>query len=327
MPGPELMNAAVLYRHGDLPAYADHPAPTRPDGGILVRVTAAPIVPLDLLCASGTSYFGAPGLPYVPGVQGVGIVVESASLPEGRRVWFATSAGMTPGDGSMAERCVVDANDVVSIDSGLDDAEVAAVGLSGVAAWMALTWRAELRAGETVVVLGASGAVGRSAVAAARQLGAGRVVAVSRRSASDLTAAGADAVVSTGTGPIDGDLTDRIADAAGGPVDVIVDPVFGATATAAFPTLGTYGRMINIGASGGDVAELSSAVLRSRSISVLGYTNNAISAAQRADALRAVLEAVAAHPGLIAPRCFPAAKCGPAWQAARTGPDRVVLLF
>ena len=46
-------------------------------GSTLVRVTAAPVVPLDLLCASGTSYFGVPATPYVPGGQGVGTVVES----------------------------------------------------------------------------------------------------------------------------------------------------------------------------------------------------------------------------------------------------------
>ena len=73
----------------------------------MVAVTVAPVVPLDLLCASGTSYFGEPALPYVPGVQGVGRVVRSPSLEAGTRVWFATSAGMAPGDGSLAETCAV----------------------------------------------------------------------------------------------------------------------------------------------------------------------------------------------------------------------------
>ena len=72
-------------------------------GHTLVRVTAVPVVPLDLLCASGTSYFGEPAVPYVPGVQGVGVVEESGSVPVGTRVWFATNAGMGPGDGGMAE--------------------------------------------------------------------------------------------------------------------------------------------------------------------------------------------------------------------------------
>ena len=210
------MKAAVLHpprRAADVPGSSrSWPGEDRS----LVRTSAAPIVPLDLLCASGTSYFGPPALPYVPGVQGVGRVVESASIPADTRVWFATSAGMAPGDGSMAELCVVDDADLVVIDSAsaLDDAQIAAVGLSGVAAWMALTWRAGLRPGETVVVLGATGAVGRSAVAAARHLGAGRVVAVCRRTSAEteLLAAGADAVVGTDDGPLEmAELGQRIA--------------------------------------------------------------------------------------------------------------------
>ena len=59
------MRAAVLTEPGTAPAYGEHPDPAAPDGGVLVRVTAAPIVPLDLLAASGTSYFGRPATPYV----------------------------------------------------------------------------------------------------------------------------------------------------------------------------------------------------------------------------------------------------------------------
>jgi NADPH:quinone reductase-like Zn-dependent oxidoreductase len=70
-------------------------------------VTAAPVNPLDLLCASGTSYFGPPALPYVPGAQGVGTVAEASGLPAGQRVWFSCTAGTRPGDGAMAELCAV----------------------------------------------------------------------------------------------------------------------------------------------------------------------------------------------------------------------------
>ena len=85
------MRAAVLTAHGEPPTYAEHPDPTASDGQVLVRVTASPVVPLDLLCASGTSYFGAPALPYVPGVQGVGFT------DAGQRVWVSSSAGMSAG--------------------------------------------------------------------------------------------------------------------------------------------------------------------------------------------------------------------------------------
>ena len=61
------MHAAVLHTAGQPPRYDEHPAPAAATGSTLVRVTAAPLVPLDLLCASGTSYFGVPATPYVPG--------------------------------------------------------------------------------------------------------------------------------------------------------------------------------------------------------------------------------------------------------------------
>ena len=162
-----------------------------------MEVTAAPIVPLDLLCASGTSYFGQQPLPYVPGVQGVGIVRHSPELAAGTRVWFATSAGMAPGDGGLAQRAAVADDDVVPINADVPDAMAAAIGLSGVAAWMSLTWRGRLVPGERVLVLGASGAVGQVAIGAARALGAGRVVGVCRSAAGAerARAAGAHEVV------------------------------------------------------------------------------------------------------------------------------------
>ena len=55
------MHAAVLRAHGSAPSYAVHSDPVPGAGDVLVRVTAAPVVPLDLLCASGTSYFGTRG--------------------------------------------------------------------------------------------------------------------------------------------------------------------------------------------------------------------------------------------------------------------------
>ena len=91
------MRAAVLTTPGEAPAPAEHPAP-EPAGRTLVRMTAAPIVPLDLLCASGTSYFGRPATPYVPGTQGVGVVEQSATL--------AVKAGGLIGLGERANRPV-----------------------------------------------------------------------------------------------------------------------------------------------------------------------------------------------------------------------------
>ena len=313
------MRAAVLGAHGQPPAHAEHPDPVPVAGHSIVRVTAAPVVPLDLLCASGTSYFGPPSLPYVPGVQGVGVVEDSAVVPAGTRVFFATSAGMAPGDGSFAERCAVPDADLIVLDSPVPDTLVAALGLSAVAAWMTLTWKAELQPGERVLVLGGGGAVGQVAIGAAKLLGAGQVTAVCRseEARQRALAAGADAVVALG--PDVDDLTARLAEATGGAVEVVIDAVFGVAATAASRLLANGGRMVNVGGASGDEATFSSSVLRSRSARVLGYTNNSLTPEQRRNALTAVLQHAAAGSLAVAYETVSLPEVAAAWQRQSAG--------
>src|SRR5690242_15202679 len=127
------MPAAVLRRHAASPEYLSRPLPRCEKGQALVRVMAAPISPLDLLCASGKSYFGAPQLPYIPGVQGVGVVVEADTLTPGHRVWFTCDAGMKPGDGSMALYCVIQEASALALPEEVDTDLAAALGLSAIA--------------------------------------------------------------------------------------------------------------------------------------------------------------------------------------------------
>jgi NADPH:quinone reductase-like Zn-dependent oxidoreductase len=285
------MRAALLHTPGEAPSYGEHPAPSGGARTTVVKVTAAPVVPLDLLCASGTSYFGVPATPYVPGGQGVGVVQSSEAYEPGTRVWFFATAGMKPGDGSLAELVAVPDGDVVPLESGVPDEQAAAVGLSGVAAWMALSWRARLQAGERVLVLGGGGAVGQVGIGVARVLGASAVVAMARPpSVKRASAAGADVVV-----PLEGDV-DLVAAALAehGPFDVVLDPVFGLASEAASRSLAERGRLVNLGGAGGDQATYSSSVLRSRTAAVLGYTNNALTSDQRLEALTAVLGHAAA---------------------------------
>ena len=303
------MRAAVLRIHGEAPSHGEHPDPVPSEGQSIVRVTAAPVVPLDLLCASGTSYFGPPEVPYVPGVQGVGVVEHSAVVATGIKVFFATSAGMSPGDGSFAERCAVPDADLIVLDTSVPDAQVAAIGLSGVAAWMVLTWRARLQPGERVLVLGGGGAVGQAAIGAARVLEAGRVVAVCRSDDARrrALAAGADEVFVLPS------------DDFGGEADVVVDPVFGAIATAAGRLLAPGGRLVNLGGASGDEATFSSAILRSRSASILGYTNNAITSDQRRDALTAVLQHAATGAISVAHQTVALPDIAAAWHLQSVG--------
>ncbi len=313
------MRAAVIDPQGRPPTMVDRAEPTAGPGEVLVRVTAAPIVPLDLLCGSGTSYFGAQPVPYVPGVQGVG-VVDGSGAPQ--RVWFPTNAGMSPGDGSMAEYAVAAEADVVDIDQAeVADTTVAALGLSAVAAWMSLTWRARLREGEQVVVLGAGGVVGQVAVQAARLLGARRVVAACRSTVAQERAAacGADAVVELRDDDTPEALTERLATALDGPADVVVDPLFGVPATAALLVLGPSGRLVNLGSSAGESAVVQSAHLRSRTASVLGYTNNDITREQRSDALHEILRHAAAGDIEVSHEVVAFEEAPSAWQRLADG--------
>ncbi|WP_090766103.1 quinone oxidoreductase family protein [Nonomuraea maritima] len=359
------MRAALIETCARPPVVADRPAPEPGPGREVVRVTAAPVTPLDLLCAGGASYFGVPALPYVPGVQGVGTVA-------GRPVWFPTSAGMAPGDGSMAEAALARTDDLVELPAGADPYAVAALGLSAVAAYLALTWRGELRAGEQVIVLGAGGVVGQAAIQLARLAGARRVIAVARSAAARKRAhhAGADAVVpihhhdtpdetagaslpgtpadaegaslartpadtegaSLARTPADtaaevAELAARLLDACDGPADLVLDPLFGVPAAAAARTLRDGGRLVNLGSSASETSPLDSSTIRSRSLRILGYTNNSVTREQRAAAITYIAEQSSAGRLAVTHEVMPLAEVAEAWnrQANGTANGRIVL--
>jgi NADPH:quinone reductase-like Zn-dependent oxidoreductase len=127
--------------------------------------------------------------------------------------------------------------------------------------------------------------------------------------------------------PACGGAPDALRDALGGDVDVVVDPVFGAPATAAASLLAAGGRLVNIGAAAGDGAVFSSATLRSRSAEVLGYTNNALTSDQRNEALRTVVDHAAAGRLGVAHDVQPLSDVENAWRRQRDGETgaRVVL--
>lgn len=327
MPDTE-MAAAVIYQHGVPPEHRQHPMPRRGAGQALVRVTAAPISPLDLLCATGRSYFGPPQLPYVPGVQGVGRVEEGEAFTPGQRVWFSCDAGMKPGDGSMAAFCAVEESALLPLPDGVSDDLVAALGLSAIAAWMALTWRGRMQPGEQVLVLGASGAVGQVAVQAARLLGAGRVIAASRDQTALARALtrGANATVDLAGDDVD-DMHRRIVAACDGALHLVIDPVWGLPAEAAVRALGYEGRLVNIGAASGPTARFDSATVRSRLHNILGYTNNALTHEQKAQALSTILAHAAAGQCTVDRETLPLARAGEAWELQAAFARRKLILL
>ncbi len=326
--GPATMRAAVLHGHGQPPEYGRHPVPRRAAGQALIRITAAPVNPLDLLCASGVSYFGAPTLPYVPGTQGVGVIEQGDNLPAGQRVWFSGSAGMAPGDGTMAEYAVADETAILALPDTVSDDLVAALGLSAIAAWMALTWRGRLQPGEHVLVLGASGTVGQVGIQVARLHGAGRVIAACRDAQGRQRAMelGAHAAVDLACNDV-ADLASRIAEASTGRVDLVLDPVWGIPAEAATRVLSPGGRLVNVGSSAGQQANLSSAMLRSGLLSVLGYTNNGLSPEQKSAALADVLGHAAQGRIDTDREMLPLTDIGSGWSRCGKAPYRRAIMI
>ncbi|WP_420123476.1 zinc-binding dehydrogenase [Nakamurella sp.] len=317
-------SAALLDQPGRVPRFGELDVPGPAGDQVVIRVAAAPITPLDRLCATGRSYFGVPVTPYVPGVQGVG-TVETGPIPAGTTVWFATTAGMQPGDGSMRSVVVADRRDVVELPAGSDPVLIAALGLSAVAAWSAMTGPGGLSAGDRVLVLGAGGVVGQAGLQLARSAGAARVIAAAR-SAADLDRArrlGADAAVAIEPGDDVDTLAARLIDGAGGPVDLVLDPLFGVPAAAALRTLRPGGRLVNLGSSAGETAPIDSSTVRSRQVQIHGYTNNALTVEQRRAALTHVATEVLGGRLTVDHHRVPLAEVAQVWD--RPG-SRVVLV-
>jgi NADPH2:quinone reductase len=253
------LRAAVLHSHGATPRVGDFDDPREQSGCALVDVSAAGLHHVDVHKASGSFYTGPPPLPSVVGTDGVG------RLGDGTRVYFDQSV---PPYGSMAERTLVPRDALLPVADGVADEVAAALGNTGLGGWLAVEWRSGLKPGETVLVLGATGAVGSVAVQAAKLLGAGRVIAADLPS-ERLRRLGADAVVE-----LDGqdDLTKRIKDAAEGEVDVTIDMVWGPPALAAMNAAARFARHVEVGNMAAPEIALPAPLIRAASIDVRGFS-------------------------------------------------------
>ncbi len=320
------MRAAVIQRLGDPPLVEERDEPEPAPGFALIEVAAAALNPLDLAIAAGRHYGGSPSTPYVPGSEGAGTVIRSDSFQPGTRVRFESRATQG-GSGSLAERALVPDDALLELPPEADDAVAASLGIAGLAAWLALEWRAKLEKGEVVLVLGASGAVGQIAVQAAKLLGAGRVIAAGRDDAalSRATELGADAAVRLRGRSVEA-LTEDFRAAAEGDIDVVIDPLWGEPAIAAFDALGPGGRLVNLGQSAGADASFSSAAVRGRRRSILGHANAMTPADIKRDAFRALLEHAIAGRLRVDLEVLPLEEVARAWELQASSPHRKIVL-
>ncbi len=314
------MRAAVLQEYG-VPRPGEFPEPTAglEQGagveGAVLDVLAAGVNPVDVAICAGRFYAGKPPLPSVAGREGVGML-------DGTRVYF--DAPLAP-FGSMAQRTLIDPRSAYPVPDEVADGVAVALGISGLAAWLALTWRAKLQPGEHVLVLAASGVLGQIAVQAAKLLGAARVVAAARsqEGLDRCLAIGADAAVRLDEPD---DLPAAFADAAEGRIDVVVDPLFGAPLVAAIHAASFGARLVQIGAGAGAEATLPSAAIRGKMLVLMGHTNFAAPPEVKREAYRRLAESAAR--GEIRVETDPLAleQVGEAWERLAAGSHRKIVL-
>lgn len=314
------MRAALIERYGEPPVIRQVPDPVPADGLTLVEVRAAGLNPVDLSIAGGRFYAGTPPLPYVPGAEGVGVVLASARHQPGARVYVEARIGA----GALAQKTLVEDAAAVEVPDDVDDATAVCLGVAGLAAWLGLE-RGSLRPGETVLVLGASGVLGLIAVQAARIMGAKRVVAAARDRAGLERARqrGADAVVDLTAAE---GLTEAFQEAGGGGVDVVVDPLWGAPSAAALEALNRFGRLVQIGQSAGPETTLKSSTVRGRTLSILGYTSFAVSRELKAAAYRRLAREAAAGRIKVDYETMPLERVAEAWRRQAQSPHHKLIL-
>jgi NADPH2:quinone reductase len=311
------MRAAVIEHYGEPPVVRDVDEP-KADGDRLIEVSGAPLNPVDLSMASGKFYATPPPTPYVPGGEGIGRPLRSGK--PGPRVYFRAALP----NGALAERAI-SSGQSVPLPDAIDDGVAAALGTPGTSAYLALTRRAQLQKGETVLVLAASGVVGMIGVQVAKLLGAGRVIAGARdpRGLERAQQLGADATVDLKQ--TDG-LTERIREASRGTLQVVIDPVWGIPGVAALEAMSAHGRFVQMGQSAGAEAVVKSGTVRGRYLSVLGYTSFQVPWEEQAAAYRILLDYATAGKIKVEYEVLPLDAAPDAWKQQAASPHRKLVL-
>jgi NADPH2:quinone reductase len=314
------MRAALIKAYGEPPEVVTAERPEPAEGEELVAVEVAGLNPVDLAIASGKFDAGRPSLPYVAGLEGIG------RRAGGDLVWFD---GAIAPSGSFAEHTLIGADSGIAVPDGIEPGQAIAFGIAGMAAWLSLEWRGRIEPGETVLVLGASGAVGQIAIQAARLLGAGRVVGAARSDAgrAKVAALGADAVVGTG-GPADGpgDLAEALLEATDGGADLVIDCLWGDPAVAAVEAIKPAGRLVQVGNSASRDATIVAGRLRGFSIDIRGHRNVWAPAPVAAAAFRRMCGLAVSGELQIEVEVIPLERAAEAWGRQAESPGKKLAL-
>jgi len=255
------MRAAVVSEPGATPVVEQFTDPSPGPGVSVGTLVAAALNPVDVAFVNDQFPLRRLQPPCIAGYEAV------VQLADGTR-WYVTAPPVPYG--TLAELVPVPDSDGFPVPAGLDPALAAALGVAGLAGWLALDYRAHLQPGETVLVLGAGGSAGRLAMQSARALGAGLVVGAARgKDLPQVAALGADAAV---------DLADEeaidagLAAAAPGGYDVIIDFLWGAVAPHAMNHANRGARYVQVGNSAGAASTIPGLVLRNKLLTLVGHS-------------------------------------------------------
>ena len=266
------MRAVVVREFGGIEnaGLGEVPKPQPKTGEVLLETRAVSVNFVDLVMMSG-NHQSKPALPFVPGKLPCGVVAAvgdgvSAFRPGDHAIAMAEQGG-------FAEFAVMPANQCVPLPKSLPFTDAAAMSLVYDTAYFALRERARIAAGESVLVLGATGGVGLAAMQLAKVMGAGKVLAaVASQHKNDIVrAAGADGIVDLAAPDLKEGLRAQVfAQAGKGGVDVILDMLGGDIFDAAIRALAWRGRLVVIGFASGRIPSLKMNYMLVKNIEISG---------------------------------------------------------
>jgi NADPH2:quinone reductase len=243
----------------------DVPSPAPGPGEIRIAVHAAGVNFADTLVVQGRYQHKAP-LPFSPGMEAAGEVLEVGEGVTDLAVGDRVLAPMRYG--AYAEEAVLDAAHTVRMPDGMDYVAGAAFPIAYGTSHLALTHRTQLREGEVLLVLGASGGVGLTAVEIGKALGATVIACASSPEKLEIAKSrGADHLIDYTRE----DIRERVKALTGG-ADVVYDPVGGDASRAALRCLNFEGRHIILGFAAGDIPQIAANYLLVKNISAIGYS-------------------------------------------------------
>jgi NADPH2:quinone reductase len=313
------MHAAVVESFDAPPKYTTFEDPVPAEGEVLVHVKAAGLHQIVRALAKGTHYGSTGVLPFIPGVDGVG------RLEDGTRVFFGASRSPF---GTFAERTVTSRVMCLRVPDGLDDATIAGMSNPGMSSWAALTLRAQFKAGESVLILGATGTSGKLAVQIAKRLGARRIIAAGRnaKALEKAKELGADATVSLAQ-----EHAALVSSFRGlwaeDKIDVVLDYLWGEPAECVLEAISQKGlrhaasriRYLQIGSTAGPTISLSAATLRSSGLELLGSGFGSVSIEGIFKALGQFFEEAARKPFQVEIETAPLKEVEARWSASTSG--------